>query len=49
MPFSKGSSQSRDRTQVSLTVADSLPLELPRSGAKPNPWHPGLNVFSLQV
>ena len=49
MPFSRGSSQPRDQTQVSLTAADSLPSELPRSGANPNPWHPGLNVFSLQV
>ena len=35
-PFSRGSSQPRDRTQVSCMQADSLPAELP---GKPLVYH----------
>ena len=34
MPFSRGSSEPRDRTQVSHIQADSLPIELPRRAGR---------------
>ena len=41
-PFSRGSSQSRDRTQVSLPAGDSLPAEPPGK-----PKNTGMGSLSL--